>query len=253
MSTTVAAALAFVLGAVVGSFLNVVAHRLPRGESLARPGSRCPVCGTPIRPWDNVPVLSWLALRGRCRACRARISPRYPVVEALTGAGWALVVVVHGAGADALLGLALVSVLVPITLVDLDVRLIPNALTLAGALLALGILALVRPQDLLGHLAAAGGAGGFLLLAVLAYPGGMGLGDVKLVAMLGLFLGSAVVPALFVAFVTGTLVGVAIMGRVGVAAGRKVKIPFGPYLAFGGLVGLLVGDALVDWYLRTIL
>src|SRR3954464_5720646 len=120
-------------GAVIGSFLNVVAHRVPRGESLVSPGSRCPGCGTPIKPYDNVPVLSWLLLRGRCRACGVRISPRYPLVEAINGLPGAAGAGDQGAVSDAWLGLAFVLVLVPIVLINLDVRLIPNKLTLIGS------------------------------------------------------------------------------------------------------------------------
>jgi leader peptidase (prepilin peptidase)/N-methyltransferase len=243
--------LAFVFGTIVGSFLNVVAYRLPRGESLVRPASRCPSCGTPIRPYDNVPVLSWLLLRGHCRSCRVPISPRYPLVEAVTGLLCAAVVVAKGADADAWLGLALVLLLVPITLIDLEVRLIPNALTLTGAVTALAILAVTDSGEIVEALIAGAAGGGFLLLAVLAYPRGMGMGDVKLAGMLGLFLGRAVGPAMFVALVSGTLVGAVIIVRVGAARGRKTAIPFGPYLALGGLVGLFAGDAIVDWYLHT--
>src|SRR3954464_15428807 len=137
-----------IVGLLIGSFLNVVAYRLPRGESLSRPGSRCPSCGTPIKPYDNVPVLSWLLLRGRCRACGAHISARYPIVEAVTGLLCAAVVIAKGADSDAWLGLVLVLVLVPIVLIDLDVRLIPNLLTLIGAIAAIVILVLVDPDSL---------------------------------------------------------------------------------------------------------
>jgi leader peptidase (prepilin peptidase)/N-methyltransferase len=251
MTTPLGTAFALALGAILGSFLNVVAYRLPRGESLSHPRSRCPGCETPIRPWDNVPVLSWLALRGRCRDCAVRISARYPLVEAATAALCALVVVAKGADADALPGLALVLLLVPITLIDLEVRLIPNKLTATGAVAAIVIVALTDSGALVEHLIAGAAAGGFLLLAVLAYPRGMGMGDVKLAGMLGLFLGRAVGPAMFVALVSGTLVGAVIMARVGAEKGRKTAIPFGPYLALGGLVALFAGDALVEWYLHT--
>jgi leader peptidase (prepilin peptidase)/N-methyltransferase len=251
MTTTLGAVLAFVGGALIGSFLNVVAYRLPRGESLARPASRCPSCGTPIKPYDNVPVLSWLALRGRCRSCGTRISARYPLVELVTGLLCAAVVVAKGADSDAWLGLAFVLVLVPITLIDLDVRLIPNVLTGLGAVAAVAIQAIVDPDALVEALIAAAAAGGFLLLAVLAYPRGMGMGDVKLAAMMGLFLGRAVAPAMFVALISGVVVGAVIIARVGAEKGRKTAIPFGPYLALGGLVGLFAGDAIVDWYLDT--
>jgi leader peptidase (prepilin peptidase)/N-methyltransferase len=251
MTTTLGAVLAFVGGALIGSFLNVVAYRLPRGESLARPASRCPSCGTPIKPYDNVPVLSWLALRGRCRSCGTRISARYPLVELVTGLLCAAVVVAKGADSDAWLGLAFVLVLVPITLIDLDVRLIPNVLTGLGAVAAVAIQAIVDPDALVEALIAAAAAGGFLLLAVLAYPRGMGMGDVKLAAMMGLYLGRAVAPAMFVALISGVVVGAVIIARVGAEKGRKTAIPFGPYLALGGLVGLFAGDAIVDWYLDT--
>jgi leader peptidase (prepilin peptidase) / N-methyltransferase len=243
--------LAAVVGAIFGSFLNVVAYRLPRGESLSRPRSRCPQCQTPIKPYDNVPVLSWLALRGRCRSCSAPISARYPLVEAMTGLLCALVVIAKGPDEDALLGLALVLLLVPITLIDLDHRIIPNRLTMAGAVLAPALVLLTAPDAIVEHLIAGVAAGGFFLLAALAYPRGMGMGDVKLAAVLGLFLGRAVGPAIFLALVVGTLVGAAIIARKGAQEGRKTAVPFGPFLAFGGVVALFAGDAMVDWYLNT--
>jgi leader peptidase (prepilin peptidase)/N-methyltransferase len=243
--------LAAVVGAIFGSFLNVVAYRLPRGESLSRPRSRCPQCQTQIKAYDNVPVLSWLALRGRCRSCRTPISARYPLLEAVTGLLCALVVFEYGLDEDAILGLVLVLLLVPITLIDLDHRIIPNKLTLLGTVLAPLVLAFTAPDAIPEHLIAAAAAGGFFLLTVLAYPRGMGMGDVKLAFVLGLFLGRAVVPALFLAFLVGTLVGAVIMARKGAAEGRKTAVPFGPFLALGGVVALLVGDAMVEWYLST--
>jgi leader peptidase (prepilin peptidase)/N-methyltransferase len=240
-----------IVGAIFGSFLNVVAYRLPRGESLSRPRSRCPQCQTQIKAWDNVPVLSWLALRGRCRTCKTPISARYPLVEAVTGLLCALVVLAKGPDEDALLGLALVLLLVPITLIDLDHQIIPNKLTATGAILAAAILALTARDAIPEHAIAATAAGGFLLAAWFAYPRGMGMGDVKLAAMLGLFLGREVAAAMFVAFLVGTLVGGAVMAAKGVQAGRKTRVPFGPFLAFGGVVALFWGDAMVDWYLNS--
>jgi leader peptidase (prepilin peptidase)/N-methyltransferase len=242
---------AAVIGAIFGSFFNVVAYRLPRRESLSHPRSRCPRCETPIKPYDNVPVLSWLALRGKCRACGTRISPRYPLVEAGTAVLCALVVLAKGLDEDALLGIAMVLLLVPVALIDLDTQTIPNVLMLIGAVLAPAIVLLVAPGDVVEHLIAAVAGGGFFLLAVLAYPRGMGVGDIKLAGVLGLFLGRAVGPAIFIALVSGTLVGGLIMARKGVAAGRKTKVPFGPFLALGGVVALFAGDAMVDWYLNT--
>jgi leader peptidase (prepilin peptidase)/N-methyltransferase len=246
MIAVIAAALA---GLLVGSFLNVVAYRLPRGESLLHPRSRCPGCETPIAPYDNVPVLSWLVLRGRCRRCAAGISPRYPLVELATAVLYALVVVAKDDPADVALGLLLVTALVPITLIDLELRLIPNRITLAAAVAAILAGALLAPGYVPEQLIAGAAAGGFFLLTAMAYPRGMGMGDVKLAGMLGLFLGRAVAPAIFVGLIAGVLVGAAIIARKGAREGRKTAVPFGPFLALGGIVGLFAGDALVDAYL----
>jgi leader peptidase (prepilin peptidase)/N-methyltransferase len=198
-----------------------------------------------------VPVLSWLLLRGRCRACGTSIAWRYPLVELLTGALMALVVVRFGADADVWLGLAFVLLLVPVTVIDLDFRIIPNKLMIAGTVVALAILAITRPDDLPEHLIAAFAAGGFLLVAAVAYPAGMGMGDVKLAFVMGLFLGRDVGVAMLVALVAGSLVGAAVIARKGAKEGRKTALPFGPFLALGGLVGLLAGEPVVDWYLTT--
>jgi leader peptidase (prepilin peptidase) / N-methyltransferase len=250
MTIAMGAVLAGAIGLAFGSFLNVVAYRMPRRESLSKPRSRCPQCGTQIRARDNVPVLGWLMLRGRCRDCGATISRRYPLVEAGTALLCALVVVVKGIEPEALLGIVFVLLLVPITLIDLDHGIIPNKLTLLGSVLGFALVAVFFTDDLVEHAVAAVAAGGFLLIAALVYPSGMGMGDVKLAFMMGIFLGRAVAPAMFVALLTGSLVGIAIMARYGAEA-RKRTIPFGPWLAFGGVVGLLVGDEIVDWYLGT--
>ncbi|MDX6698278.1 MAG: leader peptidase (prepilin peptidase) / N-methyltransferase [Solirubrobacteraceae bacterium] len=246
-------ALAALSGLALGSFLNVVIARLPAGESLMRPASRCPHCGHPVRPWDNVPVVSWLLLRGRCRDCGAPISARYPLVEALTAGLFVAVVLVKGADEDALLGLALVLTLVPVTFIDLDHRLILNRILLPSAVAAIAILAATDPGELPEHLIAGVAAGGFFLLAAVAYPSGMGMGDVKLAGTLGLYLGLEVAPALLAALLSGTLVGAGIMARRGAAEGRKTAVPFGPFLALGALVGLFVGPEILDWYRDTFL
>ncbi|RKQ86936.1 type 4 prepilin peptidase 1 [Solirubrobacter pauli] len=251
MSLGVAAVLAAIFGAIVGSFLNVVAYRLPRKESLLHPPSRCPECGTAIKPYDNVPVLGWLWLRGKCRACGAKISPRYPIVEALTGVLCALCVLVYGADSDVWAPLLFVLLLVPITLIDLEHHIIPNVLVIIGAVGALVLLLAFNPDSLVENLAAAAAAFAFFFLAAVVYPAGMGMGDVKLAGVMGLFLGRAVAPAIFAALIAGTVIGGAIIARYGMAEGRKKGIPFGPWLAFGSLVGLFVGDDLVDWYLDT--
>src|SRR5829696_3247635 len=253
MTTATGAVLAAILGAIVGSFLNVVAYRLPRGESLSHPPSRCPNCGQAVKPYDNIPVLSWLLLRGRCRHCREPISVRYPIVEAGTALLCALVVVVKGADEDAIIGIVLVLLLVPVTLIDLDHHLIPNKITYPGFVLGVALVAVLFTDDLVEHLIASAAAGGFLFLAWFFYPRGMGMGDVKLAFVLGIYLGRAVAPAMFVAFIAGALVGGLVIARLGVAKGRKAGIPFGPWLALGGVVGLLAGDEIVDWYVDSYL
>ena len=251
VTTAAGASLAGMLGLIFGSFMNVVAYRLPRGESLATPASRCPGCDTPIKPYDNVPVLSWLLLRGRCRSCGEPIAWRYPLVELATALLLALTVIVVGANEEVWLGLAFVLLLVPVTVIDIDFRIIPNKLMIAGTVAALVILALTRADDIPEHLIAAGAAGGFLLVAAIAYPAGMGMGDVKLAFVMGLFLGREVGVAMLAGLLAASIVGVAIIARKGAAEGRKTAIPFGPFLALGGIIGLLAGEPIVDWYLRT--
>ena len=247
-----AAVAALLGGLIIGSFLNVVAWRLPRGESLSHPGSHCPNCDTPIKPYDNVPVVSWLVLRGRCRNCGEPISPRYPLVELTTGLLWAAVVVADYDDVPALVrGILLVTFLVPIALIDFDHRLIPNKLTLPAAVLAL-VAIVALDLDFLVEALIAGAAGfAFFFLAALAYPRGMGMGDVKLAGVLGLYLGRAVAPAIFIALIAGVVVGAAIIARKGAAEGRRTAVPFGPFLALGGVIALFAGNALVDAYLTT--
>jgi leader peptidase (prepilin peptidase) / N-methyltransferase len=243
--------LAGVTGLLFGSFLNVVTWRLPRGESLVRPRSACPRCHTPIRPYDNVPVLSWLVLRGRCRHCGEGISPRYPLVEATTAALWLAVALGRQGALDVVLGLLLVTVLVPITLIDLDHRRIPNAITLPAAVAALAAGAIIDPGFVPEQLIAGLAGGAFFLIAALLRPGAMGMGDVKLAGVLGLYLGRGVAPAILVALVAGVLVGAVVIARKGAREGRRTAVPFGPFLALGAVVALFAGDALVDAYLSA--
>ena len=240
------------VGLALGSFATVVAHRVPRGESIVSGRSRCPGCGGTIAAYDNVPVLSWLLLRGRCRRCGEPISVRYPLTELAMAALFAATVLILGTEdvGELALGLALCTLLVTITVTDLERRVIPNAVLLVGAATAVAIAAATDPGSLLERLAAAAAAGGFLFCAALAYPRGMGMGDVKLVAVMGLYLGRDVGPALLVGFGVGALVGLVMIARGGAAA-RKQAVPFGPFLALGGIVGLWYGDAIVDWYLDS--
>ena len=237
---------------MIGSFLNVVAYRLPRSESLVSPGSRCPGCGTAIKPYDNLPVVGWLLLRGHCRSCGKRISPRYPIVEALTGVLAVAVVLVKHSADEIVLGLVLVGILVPIALIDLEYRVIPNKITVPAAVAAVAIGLALNPSGVPEQLIAGAAAGGFLLVFALLYPRGMGMGDVKLAAVLGLYLGRSVAVAVLVAVLAGTIVGGLIMARLGVAKGRKMAVPFGPFLAAGGVVALLAGPAIIHWYLHSV-
>ena len=234
-------------GALIGSFLNVVAYRVPVGESLVNPGSHCPGCGAAVRPYDNVPVLSWLLLRGRCRDCGTRISPRYPLVELLTAAAFAAVVAVNGFDKDLILELPFVAALIALAAIDFDHRLLPNKIVYPLA--AYGVVAtlLVDRADLAENLIAGAGAFTFLFLAVLAYPRGMGMGDVKLAGAMGVYLGLSVIPALLIAFLAGSIVGLAMIAREGASA-RKKAVPFGVFLALGGIVAVLAGPELIELY-----
>ncbi len=240
--------LVFILGAVLGSFLNVVIYRLPRKESLLTPGSRCPQCRTPIKPWDNVPLLSFVLLRGRCRACHRPIGWRYPVVELAT----ALIVTLLWTHTDTILTFAAATIftliLLAIFFIDLDHQIVPNALSYPG--LVLGLL-LAIPQDrFVDALLTAAGAGAFFLLIAIVSRGGMGGGDIKLAAMMGAFLGwPAIAVALLLAFTLGAVAGVALIALR--LRTRKDPIPFGPALAVGGMIALLAARPLLAWYLGS--
>jgi leader peptidase (prepilin peptidase)/N-methyltransferase len=243
-------------GLLIGSFLNVVIHRLPREESLVTPRSRCPACQTPIRPWDNIPVVSFLLLRGRCRDCGQPISWRYPLVEGLTGLLFALTVARFGMTFLSLSLLFLVSALVVVAFVDLDHQVIPNAITLPG--IPLGLLAglAVGGPSILDRLLGALTGAGFLYLVLLygsALYGrdAMGEGDLNLIALVGAFLGwRGVVVTILFGCVAGSFVGLAMIGLG--RLGRREHMPFGPFLATGALVALFVGDQLISWYVTLI-
>jgi leader peptidase (prepilin peptidase) / N-methyltransferase len=243
--------LAFIGGLIFGSFVTVVGHRVPRGESVVGGRSHCPCCGMQIAAYDNVPVFSWLALRGRSRCCGERISPRYPLTELILGAIWvATVAVLWDDPTEVVLGLIFVTTLVAVTLTDLERRVIPNKILLAAAVAGLAVAAIGDPSSLPERTIAAAAAGALLFLVALAYPRGMGMGDVKLTAVMGFFLGRNIAPAVLVALLAGSIVGLTMIAREGAGA-RKRAIPFGPFLALGGVVGLLAGDQLIDLYLST--
>ena len=254
----VALALALgVLGLAVGSFLNVVVHRVPKGLSVVRPPSRCPACENQIQWRDNVPVLSWLALRGRCRHCSLPISPRYPAIELATGLLFAAAGLRFGPTIESVAFATLFAVLVAVTAIDIELRLIPKRLVWVA--FGAGLLFVGTEAALTGELrrmgdALAGSLGAFFLLFVihLISPRGMGFGDVRLALVLGLFLGW-LGPAhaglgLFLGFAFGGAAGV-----VALATGRsrKSSLPFGPFLALGTFVAVVAGDPILDWYLAA--
>ncbi len=247
-----------VFGAIFGSFLNVVIHRLPRHESVVSPASHCPGCDMPVRPYDNIPILSWLLLRGHCRSCGEPISPRYPLVEAGTATLCVGAVIAHDSVSSIALSIALILIVVPAAVIDLEHRIIPNKITALGAVLALVLGTALDPSGEPTRLIAGAAAGGFLLVAALAYPGGMGMGDVKLAGVMGLFLGSAVAPAILIALLSGVLVGSVVVAHKGTAetdrrSAGKTAIPFGPFLAFGALVAVFVGQDIVQLYVNNFL
>jgi leader peptidase (prepilin peptidase) / N-methyltransferase len=249
-----AIALAFcaVFGLCVGSFLNVVIARLPAGRSIAHPGSACPHCGTAIRWYDNLPLLSYFVLRGRCRACRALISWRYPLVELMCGILFAAAYLRFGPGTQLIAPLVLLSALVAITGIDVDHQIIPDVLSIPG--IALGLVASLAPGGIGWQDSVLGvvlGGGVFILIivasaAVLGQPG-MGVGDVKLGAMLGAFLGWKLV---LLSILLSVLIGGPLAATL-LATGRKGRkdpLPFGPFLAAGGVISLFWGDAVLAWY-----
>jgi leader peptidase (prepilin peptidase)/N-methyltransferase len=248
------------LGLVIGSFLNVVIWRVPRGESVVSPPSHCPGCGNPVRPRDNVPVVSWLLLRGRCRDCDAPISPRYPLVEVATGAVFAVLAARLGFDAALPAFLYLGAVGVALWMIDLDVKRLPNAIVLPSYVVAAALLTAAAAftgdwDDLLRAALGMAALYGFYFLLAFVYPAGMGFGDVKLAGVLGLYLGwlgwAEVVTGGFLGFLFGGVVGAALM--VGRRAGRKSQIPFGPFMLAGAFVAILWGGALADLYLDTVL
>ena len=243
------AAFALAPGLALGSFLNVIAARVPRGRSVARPGSACMHCAAPIAWYDNVPLLSYVLLRGRCRSCRAPIGLLYPAVELTAAVLVAGSVLAFGLTFDAALAAFFCCVLVAISAVDLEHRIVPNKIVLPATALALPAQTLLHPS--LEWAVAALGASLFLFLAVLAYPAGMGMGDVKLALFMGAVLGKAVAVALMLGMLTALVPGLYLLARHGSKA-RKMAIPFAPFLALGSVIALFWGDALLDAYLGVL-
>jgi leader peptidase (prepilin peptidase) / N-methyltransferase len=232
----------------LGSFLNVVAARVPLQRSVVRPASACMSCGHELAWYDNVPVASWLLLRGRCRSCGSRISPLYPAVELATAGLVAACFVAFGFSAEAFVASFFCVVLVVLSAIDLTHRIVPNRIVLPAALVVLLAQTALEPSP--EWALAALGASGFLFVAALAYPAGMGMGDVKLALLLGAMLGRTVPVALMVGMFAALVPSVVLLARHGSAA-RKMGIPFAPFLAVGGLLALFFGDALLNAYLGT--
>lgn len=246
-----ALALAGIFGAVIGSFLNVVIYRLPLGQSIVTPPSRCRKCGYQLRWYDNIPILSWLVLRGRCRKCGVGVSIQYPIVELVTGALFVLVIWMTPVGPLLATRLILVCILIALFGIDLEHQILPNAITLPG--IAIGVLlSLIAPPGWKDALIGVLLGGGVLYLIAGAYylwrrEEGMGMGDVKMLAMIGAFLGwKAVLVTLVLSSFAGAIIGLALMAAQ--RGNMKFALPFGTFLAIGAVVAMFVGEPLVAWY-----
>ena len=244
---TAAAVFALAPGLAMGSFLNVVAARVPLRRSLVTPGSACPSCETAIAWHDNLPVLSYVVLRGRCRSCGVSIPWKYPAVELVTALLVSASFLRFGISPEAVVGAALCCVLVAVTVTDLERRLIPNRIVVPASAAALVAQTALHPS--VEWVASAFGCGLFFFLAAVAYPGGMGMGDVKLAFLLGAALGRTGPVALMIGMLAALVPSVVILARHG-RAGRKIAIPFGPFLALGGVVALFAGHPILHAYLH---
>jgi len=239
-------------GATVGSFVNVLIHRLPRGESLVRPGSHCPSCGAPVRPIDNIPLLSWLALRGRCRVCRAPISLRYPAVELANGLLWALVFWRAPSFPDFLSGAFLASACLALLFIDAEFQILPDAITLTGIAGGIALSFFSATRTPLASLAGALLGAGVLFLLGYAWEKlrgmeGMGLGDVKMLGMIGAFLGPwGTLVAVLLASVAGSVIGLAWIALRG--GTLKMRLPFGVFLALGAIAAFFFASPLLERY-----
>lgn len=234
-------------GLIIGSFLNVLIYRLPLKISIAAPSSFCPECNLKIKFYDNIPVVSYLILKGRCRNCKTRISPRYPIVEALTAFFFALSYYFFGISFNLLLSVIFISGLITVSFTDIEHEIIPNVVVLPLSAIGLLINISVMPQRWWIILAFASGSFLFMFIISMIYPKGMGMGDVKLSLMAGAYLTQKVIPGLFIGFFAGSIFGLAMI----ILKKKKIKqtIPFGPFISFGCIVALFFGDKIINWYL----
>lgn len=240
------AAVAVAPGLAIGSFLNVIASRVPLRRSVSEGRSACMSCSHEIAAYDNIPLVSWVLLRGRCRHCHASIPVRYPLVELVTALLVAASVLLFGLTAEAIVASFFCVVLVAISAIDIEVRIVPNRIVIPAAAIVLVAQTILQPSP--EWLLAALGASGFLFVAALVYPRGMGMGDVKLALLLGAMLGRSVTVGLMIGFLAALVPAAVLAVRHGSKA-RKIAIPFAPFLAFGAIVALFAGGAILDWYL----
>jgi len=243
------AAYFFIVGSAIGSFLNVVIYRLPLGMSLAKPGSHCFACKTPIKPYHNIPILGYFILRGKCASCGAKFSPRYMMVELITAIIFAACYLKFGTRPESFVYMAFCSALIAVAFIDLDHMIIPDKISLPGIVVGLicayFFLPITMQDSLLGLLV----AGGSLFLLAVIVPGGMGGGDIKLMAMVGAFLGlKGGLVTIFIGSLIGSVIGGIMMIATG--KGRKTKIPFGPYLVMGALLVLFYERELIELYIE---
>ena len=242
-----------ILGALTGSFLNVCIYRLPRKESIVFPGSHCPACQHPIRFYDNIPVLSYLILKGKCRFCKQAISPRYPLVEILNTAFYLLLYYRFGWSWDTVIYSLFASSLLIISFIDLDHRIIPDEISLPGIIAGIAASFLLKGVSPLSSLSGVFLGGGILFLVAfgyekLAHKEGMGGGDIKLIAMIGAFIGWQGIPfVVLVSSLIGAIIGISLM--VIEKKDTKFAIPFGPFLSLGAMIYLFIGPELIVWYL----
>ncbi len=239
-----------IAGLVIGSFLNVVIYRIPLNKSISRPSSSCTKCGSKIRFYDNIPLLSYLFLKGRCRCCKARISPRYPIVEALTAFLFACSYYFSGLSFEMMLSVIFISGLIIVSFTDIDHGIIPNVIVLPFTIIGLAINIVLMPGKWWIIPAFAFGAFLFMLIINLVYPKGMGMGDVKLSLMAGSFLAEKIIPGLFIGFLLGSIYGIVMIS----AKKKKIRqtIPFGPFISSGCVIALFFGSNIINWYLKFI-
>ncbi len=237
----------FLLGLVIGSFLNVAIHRIPREESIVFPASRCPSCKEPIRWYDNIPVVGFILLRGKCRSCHKAISFFYPLVELLNGLGYLFLLHQFGPGWEWGAYAALYSSLLVVTFIDLAHQIVPDVITLPGMVIGVIVSSTLLPVGGLNSVAGLFLGGVLFYLVAVLSRGGMGGGDIKLIAMIGAFIGwKAVLLAIFVSALAGSVTGVFLMIFLG--KGRKDPVPFGPFLALGAMVSIVWGSPIIYWY-----